>query len=158
MAADTIKAKAPGKANLIVSVAALTVLAAVGGGLVGKIIMAKARAVAVAASPDVKSASPYAGDIEVRELPPIVTNLVDPPETRVRLQVSILYSKKDIENPTLLVGQISDDLVAFLKTLSLSNLQGASGLQALREDLNERANIRSQGKVRELTIETLVVQ
>ena len=139
MAADAIKAKAPGKANLIVSVAALTVLAAIGGGLVGKIIMAKAKAVAMAASSsDDKSASPYAGDIEVRELPPIVTNLVDPPETRVRLQVSILYSKKDIENPTMLVGQLSDDLMAFLKTLSLSNLQGASGLQALREDLNER--------------------
>ena len=57
-----------------------------------------------------------------------------------------------------MAAQISDDLVAFAKTLTLSQLQGASGLQNLRDDLNERAAVRSQGKVREVVIETLVVQ
>ena len=36
--------------------------------------------------------------------------------------------------------------------------EGSRGLQHLRDDLSERANIRSSGKVRELIIETLVIQ
>ena len=92
------------------------------------------------------------------ELPPIVTNLAVPEGVRVRIQVALVYGRKDVENPALLMGQVSDDLVAFLKTLTLTQIEGASGLQNLREDLNERAGVRSQGKVRELVIETLVVQ
>ena len=58
-----------------------------------------------------------------------------------------------------MAAQISDDLVAFLKTLTIRQLQGASGLQNLREDLNERApSVRSDGKVTEVVIEALVVQ
>ncbi len=149
--------KPPGKANLLVTVAALTVLAAVGGGLVGKLIVAAAHAPA-APEPAAAKALSYGGDVDVRELPPIVTNLAAPSGIRVRLQVSLVYAKKDVENPALLMGQVSDDLVAFLKTLTLTQIEGASGLQSLREDLNERAAVRSQGKVRELVIETLVVQ
>ena len=152
-------AKAPGKANLIVTVGALTVLAAVGGGLVGKMIVAKLRAVPVpSVSNEASKPGPYAGDMTVQELPPMVVNLADPPETRVRLQAAIVFSKKAVETPSVLVAQINDDFVGFMKTLSIGQLQGASGLQALREDLNERAATRSDGKVREVVIETLVVQ
>ncbi len=149
--------KPAGKANLIVTVAALTVLAVVGGGLVGKLIIAKLQIAKPVAEP-VKPFVPYAGDTVVRELPASVTNLADPPEMRLRIQVAIVFDKKGIENPNLMAAQISDDLVAFAKTLTLSQLQGASGLQNLRDDLNERAAVRSQGKVREVVIETLVVQ
>lgn len=152
-------AKAPGKANLIVTLGALTVLAAVGGGLVGKMIVAKLHAVPAApASTESAKPSPYAGDMVVQEIPPLVVNLVDPPETRVRLQVAIVFSKKAVEMPSVLVARINDDFVGFMKTLSIGQLQGASGLQALREDLNERAATRSDGKIREVVIETLVVQ
>ncbi len=155
--ANVAAAKPPGKANLLVTLAALTVLAAIGGGLVGKLIVASVHA---PAAPEVTAAKalPYGADVDVRELPPIVTNLAAPERVRVRLQVSLVYGRHDVENPALLAGQVSDDLVAFLKTLTLPQIEGASGLQNLREDLNERAGVRSQGKVRELVIETLVVQ
>ena len=154
--AATATGKPPGKANLLVTIAALTVLAAVGGGVVGKLIVAAAHA---PASPEpAAKALPYGGDVVVRELPAIVTNLAAPEGVRMRLQVSLVYGRKDVENPALLMGQVSDDLVAFLKTLTLPQIEGASGLQSLREDLNERASVRSQGRVRELVIETLVVQ
>ena len=45
-----------------------------------------------------------------------------------------------------------------MRTLTLAQIAGASGLQHLREDLNERAAIRSDGRVRELILQTLVVQ
>jgi flagellar FliL protein len=148
--------------SLLLTVGGLTVLGAVGGGLVGTMIVAKVRASMAAASPAADQApvskSAFAEDVVVKELPTIVTNLAQPEGTKVRLQASILFRKKEIEQPQLVAGQITDDLVGYLKTLSIAQLQGGSGLQSLREDLNERVAIRSEGHVRELIIETLVVQ
>ena len=148
-----------GKANIIVTAAALTVLAVIGGGLVGKLMVARLRG--VTAPTGVASAAtslPYPGTVEVRELAPIVVNLAEPPESRMRLQAAIVYDKGALPDANLAAAQVTDDIVAFLKTLTLSGLQGASGLQNLREDLTERASVRSQGKVREVVIETLVVE
>ena len=58
----------------------------------------------------------------------------------------------------MLVARIGEDIVSYLRTVSAAQIEGARGLQYLREDLNERATIRSGGKVRELILETLVVQ
>lgn len=143
--------------------AALTLLAALGGGLVGKVIAGKLhRAPAVAftapGEPAAAGSAKRADDLEMRELPPIIANLATPAEARVRLQLAIVYPKKSVELPNVLSAQIADDLVAFLKTLTIGELQGATGLQALREDLNDRARTRSDGKVREVMIENLVVQ
>ena len=38
------------------------------------------------------------------------------------------------------------------------DIQGVAGLEHLRQDLNERAATRSEGRVRELIIRSLVVQ
>ena len=62
------------------------------------------------------------------------------------------------EEANILVARVGEDVVAYLRTISPAQIEGARGLQYLREDLNERAAIRSSGKVRELIIETLVVQ
>lgn len=155
--ADTAAAPSS-KGNLIVTLAALTVLAVVGGGVVGKVLAGRIQAATPEAPPAAAPAKPYNNDLEIRELPAIVTNLADPGDTRVRLQVSIVFAKKSVEEPTILMAKINDDLVAFLKTVSLKDLEGASGLQNLREDLNDRAAARSDGKVREVIIETLVLQ
>ncbi|MDR3462900.1 MAG: flagellar basal body-associated FliL family protein [Beijerinckiaceae bacterium] len=145
---------------LILTLVGLTVLGAAGGGLVGTMIIAKVRGSMAAAPPP--SAAPakseFADDIVIRELSPIVTNLAQPEGAKVRLQASILFNKKEVASPTVVAAQITDDLIGYLKTLTIVQLQGGSGLQSLREDLNERVAIRSEGHVRELIIETLVVQ
>lgn len=156
MDVDT-KSKSAGKGGFVITIVTLTVLAAVGGGLVGK-ILARPRAEPVATAAATAKPLPYAADIEVRELPAIVTNLAVPEGSRVRMQVAMVYPKAGVENVNLLAAKINDDIIAFLKTLTVTELQGPSGLQALREDLNERAAVRSDGKVREIIIEALVVQ
>ena len=100
----------------------------------------------------------YSGTMSVKELPSVVTNLAGADHVMIRLQAAILFDSKDIPNPDVLTHQISDDILAFLTTSSASQFEGASGLQHLREDLNDRAKIRSDGHVRELIIETMVVQ
>lgn len=151
--------KPAGKGGLIVTLGALTVLACVGGGLVGKLMVARLHAASSAPVSQEETKGPaYTDDIEVRELPAIITNLAQPATMRVRLQVSIVYPKKGVENAAMLMAEVGEDLVAFMKTVSLGQLEGASGLHNLSEDLNDRAAIRSQGKVREVIIETLVMQ
>ena len=135
--------------------AGMSVLAIIIGALVGLTMMSTARNDAFALAAAEQRA--YA-DASLISLPPIITNLADPANAWVRLQTSIVVDKKSETKPEVLAAEIADDLLGFMKTVSLTQIGGASGLQHLREDLTERAVIRSQGHVRELIIQTLVVQ
>jgi flagellar FliL protein len=104
------------------------------------------------------AAAPPAQPSTIVDLPPIVTNLGAPQDTWVRLEGSIIFDPKALSNPEAVAGQIGDDILAYLRTVSLQQLEGPVGLENIRQDLNERATIRSGGKVRALVIRTLVVQ
>jgi len=92
------------------------------------------------------------------DLPPIVTNLGAPQDTWVRLEGSIIFDPRTLPHPDAVAGRIGDDILAYLRTVSLRQLEGPIGLENIRQDLNERAAIRSDGKVRAFVIRTLVVQ
>ncbi len=61
-------------------------------------------------------------------------------------------------DPNALLGEITEDIIAYLRTVPMSDLEGPSGFLHLREDLNDRVRIRSGGKVREVVIQTLVLE
>jgi flagellar protein FliL len=106
-----------------------------------------------------ESPASTAGQIStIVDLPPIVTNLGAPPDTWVRLEGSIIFDPKTLSHPEAMAGQIGDDVLAYLRTVSLHQLEGPIGLENIRQDLSERAATRSGGKVREFVIRTLVVQ
>jgi flagellar protein FliL len=92
------------------------------------------------------------------DLPPIVTNLGSPQDTWIRLEGSIVFDPKALPHPEAVAAQIGDDVLAYLRTVSLRQLEGPIGLENIRQDLNERAATRSGGKVRAFVIRTLVVQ
>ena len=92
------------------------------------------------------------------EMPPIVTNLGSPKDTWIRLEAAIVFDAKSVEHPETLAEEIAGDELAYLRTVTLSQVEGPIGLENIRQDLNERAAIRSGGKVGELVIRTLVVQ
>ena len=58
----------------------------------------------------------------------------------------------------MLVAQIAEDIIAFLRTVTLVQIQGASGFQHLREDLNDRVRVRSGGKIRDLVIQSMIIE
>ena len=91
-------------------------------------------------------------------MPPIVTNLGEPKDVWIRLEASIVFDAKAIPHPEKMADEIAGDELAYLRTITLSQIEGPIGLQNIRQDLNERAAIRSNGKVSELIIRTLVVQ
>jgi flagellar FliL protein len=94
----------------------------------------------------------------LRKIAPVTTNLAAPPNAWIRMEASIVTDKLNDEEAYALTAKVGEDIVAYLRTLTPTQIEGARGLQYLREDLNERAVARSSGKVRELIIETLVVQ
>jgi flagellar protein FliL len=91
-------------------------------------------------------------------LPPVVTNLASPSDVWIRLEATLLFEGKTLPHGGALANEISGDILAYLRTETLAQIQGVAGLEHLRQDLNERAAIRSQGRVRELIIRSLVVQ
>jgi flagellar FliL protein len=108
--------------------------------------------------PAESTASAPAQSSTIVDLPPIVTNLGAPQDTWVRLEGSIIFDPKTLPHPEAVAGQIGDDILAYLRTISLHQLEGPIGLENIRQDLNERAATRSGGTVRAFVIRTLVVQ
>ena len=104
------------------------------------------------------AAAPPSEPSTLYDLPPVITNLGSPQDTWVRFEGSIVFDPKTLPHPEAVAGEIGDDFLAYLRTVSLKQLEGPIGLQNIREDLKERAATRSGGRVRELVIRTLVVQ
>ena len=158
------EAKGGSLLSWLLPVFGLTLLAGGGGVMVARQIVAEVKATLASEAKGLTKDPAKAKDIlpatetAVRELAPMVTNLSAPDGSVVRLQAAIIYNKVDAPRADVLAAQIGDDTLAFLKTLTLTQLQGAEGLQQLREDLGERAAMRSDGRVKDVLIEMLVVQ
>ena len=146
----------------LIPILVLTVAAGGGGALIGTQIVAAAKSAVEKAAGGPEALKPPPGPVAstaaLKELVPVVTNLASPEGTSIRLQTAIVYDKTDAPQIDVIATKIGEDVLAFVRTLTLAQIQGASGLQALRDDLNERAVLRSDGKVRELLIEMLVVR
>jgi flagellar protein FliL len=98
------------------------------------------------------------GASNIMDLPPVVTNLGAPADAFIRVESSIVFDGKTTTHPEILAAEIATDELAYLRTLSLPEIQGPIGLANVRQDLSDRAITRSGGKVSEFILRTLVVQ
>jgi len=167
MAAATDTAPAPRKGpSLVVQIAVLLALSgvAVGAGwLVGQVMGDRADAEAtVASGGDVRPAS---GNAEAGEAPPqalnifqlatITTNLADPGDIWVRLELALVFRDQVDARIAELVHQ---DILAYLRTVKARQIEGPSGFQHLKSDLDERAQTRSDGKITQVLVRTLLFE
>ncbi|UVK40782.1 flagellar basal body-associated FliL family protein [Mesorhizobium sp. AR10] len=88
-------------------------------------------------------------------LAPITTNLASPAGIWLRLEASVLY---DAPQPPTVSEEIHQDLLALIRTLKMHQIEGASGYQHLKADIEERAAIRSGGHAKQVLIRTLLVE
>ena len=88
-------------------------------------------------------------------LAPMTTNLAAPSRIWVRMELTLLL---DAPQPSDLIEAIHQDLFAYMRTLKLHQIEGASGYQHLKSDLEERARIRSDGHVKQVLIRTLLFE
>lgn len=163
---DASKAAAPSGGpsamSLILALVVLTGLSLGAGGMFGLQVLAKiSKPAAPPAKAETASAENrkgrYSDKAVLYALTPIVTNIASPERTWIRLEASIVLDTEGADAKTL-AAAITEDTVAYLRTLSLPLMEGSSGFLHLREDINERARIRSGGKVRDLIIHTLIVE
>jgi flagellar FliL protein len=91
----------------------------------------------------------------VVQLEAITTNLAFPSDAWVRLEVAILF--KDKPDPKL-AETIHQDIMLYLRTVTLQQIEGPRGFQYLKEDLEDRAELLSEGKISKLLFRTFVIE
>jgi flagellar FliL protein len=94
---------------------------------------------------------------QVISLAPIVTNLAGDEGGWIRLEAAVLVEGKRAV-PAELTARLVQDTTALLRTLSIRQISGASGFQHLREELMDRMKARSANRVREVMIQSLVIE
>lgn len=152
-----------GKMGMIIGLVLATLIAAGAGAGLGTMLAGNIEAAITAKAKEVPEKPPappvkYSGDLVVRDLKPIIANLAAPSSTWIRLETAIIFTNGAVENPDVAASEIEQDLLAYVRTLTLDQLQGASALEHLRDDLNERVAIRTEGAVSELVVKTMVMQ
>jgi flagellar FliL protein len=92
----------------------------------------------------------------VLKLPAITTNLAAPSDTWLRMELAVQLDQPSRD--PMLAETIQQDLLAYVRTVKLHQIEGASGFQHLKADLAERAAIRSDGHVKAILINTLLFE
>ena len=91
----------------------------------------------------------------ITALDPIVTNLSDPSEIWIRLEL-VLASELPLEPD--LSSQIHQDLLAHVHAMRLSEMAGPSAFIDLKAELLARARQRSEDRVQSLHVKTLLYE
>lgn len=148
----------------LATVAGLSVAAAGGGWLLGTVLAPQKKAVEQASHSEhggAKGEESSGKELISTEangvvlLRPLTTNLAYPSDTWIRLEVALLFrDKPDVETSEA----IHQDFMAYLRTVSLQQVEGARGFQHLREDLEEQAELRSRGRVKSIMFRTFVIE
>jgi flagellar FliL protein len=101
------------------------------------------------------AAAEHPVSMRILPLETITTNLADPTDIWVRLELALVFA--DQPDPEL--GEIvHQDILAYLRTVKARQIEGPSGFQHLRSDLDERARVRSDGKVKQVLIRTMLFE
>lgn len=102
--------------------------------------------------------APADADLKVVTIPPVLTTLAAPEGKWIRLEGAILAKPGGAKPPDLLAEEAGEQVLAYLRTVRLDQLQGPSGYLALRDDLNETVRSMSRGDVQGLLIHGLLVE
>lgn len=142
----------------------LTLVAAGGGAFMGSLLgkpgasavqdaePAKAPAVAAGSARDggdteLATAGNDEPPLRLIALKPVLTNIYAPPRTWLRIDASLVLKDDGSVDPEVLAAEIESDTLAFLRSVQLAQIEGTRGLLHLREDLRERARLRSPAVV-----------
>lgn len=97
-------------------------------------------------------------DGNLLKLPPVIANLAGPQSAWIRLEAAAVLTGDPAEGDELLASEIAQDIVSFLRTVSITDIDTASGFEHLREDLKDRVRTRTDGRARDLIIYTFITE
>ena len=161
------------KSGMMALVIPLVVLTAVGGGggwVIGNMLAPQVKQAEDAAKAAEAAAAGGEGEAKKEEeglppisteangvvaLEPITTNLAYPSENWIRLEVALMFNgPPDVK----IAEDVHQDIMAYLRTVSLQQVEGPRGFQYLKDDLQERVDLRSEGRVSKVMFRTLVIE
>jgi flagellar FliL protein len=90
--------------------------------------------------------------------PPVIANLREPAKVWIRLEANLVVRRDAEKAHEALAAEAAQHVLAYLRTLRIEDIQGATGLYDVSADLNEVVKGASQGAVREVLIAGLVVE
>lgn len=91
-------------------------------------------------------------------IPAIITNLKEPNGSWIRIESKAVANTYSIENEAALTQRLSQDILMYLRTLRIADIDSSNGLLQVRTDLNDIARIRSKGTLDEIVIQGLIVE
>lgn len=177
MSLTTTEPAAPKKPSIVVTAGAIVVLSLLGlggGWFVGNTLLvptapaaatpAPAPAEHAAAAAEGAHGAPAAGGEHgaagaaapsLIALDPIVTNLGYPTDKWIRLELALQFTGP---GDVPLTQDLHQEMLTYLRTVSLQQLQGPRGFQYLRDDLREIVDLRSKGRVSKVLFRTFVIE
>lgn len=156
--------------SLVVQLAVFVVLSAVAGGtgwflgqmLKGEVVPAAEAPAAPAAAAGHEAPAGQEGHGKegapapnLLRLEPVTTNLATPSNTWVRMELSLVF---DGPADTAIGEAVHQDILAYMRTVRLPQVEGGSGFRHLKSDIEERARIRSDGKVKSVLVNTMIFE
>ena len=159
---DDLPAGATSTADFVKATLAAVVIGLGGGAAFGYFVTlggptSPAKETTEQAEPRTPSAGRFPNDALEIQIPSIIVGLDGEPKTQVRLDLSIIAAHGTVESGAL-KNEIREDVIAFLKGLTVADIQGVRGFQNLREQLDDRARIRGRGAVLGLLIGGLILE
>lgn len=97
-------------------------------------------------------------DVAYIPLAPVITNLTDPKTVWLRLEGGITYLKSGEKKPDVLAAESAQQIVQYIRTIRLADVEGQDGLQFLQDDLNDITRSLSNGQVQSVLISGLIVE
>lgn len=101
---------------------------------------------------------PEGVDLVVKPLTPIIANLASPRGTWIRMEISLIIEKETEKEADALAALSAESVLALLRTVNLSQIEGPSGFLHLREDIDDLLAVSSDGKIRDTAILSMVVE
>jgi flagellar FliL protein len=157
-------AAGPSTADFVKSMLLAVVLGIGGGGAFGYFAIPVGTAPApveeakpASIAPQTPMSGRFPSDALEIAIPSIIVDLSGEPKSRVRLDISIVAVHGTSESG-LLKDEVREDIIAYLKGLTVADIQGVRGLQNLREQLEDRARIRGRGAILGLLIGGFVIE
>jgi flagellar protein FliL len=98
------------------------------------------------------------GEIDFVPFPPVIVNLTEPKQVWIRMEGGIAFMKSGDKKPELLAAESAAQITQYLKTLSLTDIEGSDGLLFLQEDVNDIVKSLSGGQVHRVLISGLIVE
>lgn len=92
------------------------------------------------------------------DIPPVIASIGKTKQVWIRMELKGLTGEPEIKDEPVLMLKISQDILSYLRTLQVRDVQSANGFYLLRTNLTEIARIRSKGVISEIAIQGLIVE